>query len=84
MANAGLAERVDRLAWDDLGDQPTTGALGRAGRPSSPATLGRRRLRRPSTKHRFDAQDDECPRHWNSRPAPGSAPERTKNAVSSP
>jgi hypothetical protein len=28
MANAGLAERVDRLAWDDLGDQPDDRRLG--------------------------------------------------------
>ena len=51
MANAGLAERVDRLAWDDLGDQPDDRRLGPGGGGRrDQATLGRLRLRRPSAK----------------------------------
>lgn len=36
MANAGLAERVDRPAWDDLGDQLDDRGLGPGGKAVEP------------------------------------------------
>ena len=50
MANAGLAERVDRLAWDFRGDQPDDRRLGPGGGGRRDRATLAGRLRRPSAK----------------------------------